>query len=143
MAFPEAVIELREDMLVVSRRLEESKVGKLSQAIEQDIIESLEEMIDALQKELEKVEDEDKDQKDQKPQQQQQDQEPPLVDKLAELKMLRALQLRINRRTRRLARLIDGDQATAKDVLQQLRDLARRQARVQRAARDLATGRNR
>ena len=141
-AFPEAVIELREDMLVVSRRLEESKVGKLSQAIEQDIIESLEEMIDALQKELEKVEDEDKDQKDQKPQQQQ-DQEPPLVDKLAELKMLRALQLRINRRTRRLARLIDGDQATAKDVLQQLRDLARRQARVQRAARDLATGRNR
>ena len=81
-------------------------------------------------------------QKDQKPQQQQ-DQEPPLVDKLAELKMLRALQLRINRRTRRLARLIDGDQATAKDVLQQLRDLARRQARVQRAARDLATGRNR
>ena len=141
-AFPEAVIELREDMLVVSRRLEESKVGKLSQAIEQDIIESLEEMIDALQKELEKVEDEDKDQKDQKPQQQQ-EQEPPLVDKLAELKMLRALQLRINRRTRRLARLIDGDQATAKDVLQQLKELARRQARVQRAARDLATGRNR
>ena len=141
-AFPEAVIELREDMLVVSRRLEESKVGKLSQAIEQDIIESLEEMIDALQKELEKVEDEDKDQKDQKPQQQQQ-QEPPLVDKLAELKMLRALQLRINRRTRRLARLIDGDQATARDVLQQLKELARRQARVQKAARDLATGRNR
>ena len=141
-AFPEAVIELREDMLVVSRRLEESKVGKLSQAIEKDIIESLEEMIDALQKELEKVEDEDKDQKDQKPQQQQ-EQEPPLVDKLAELKMLRALQLRINRRTRRLARLIDGDQATARDVLQQLKDLARRQARVQKAARDLATGRNR
>ena len=141
-AFPEAVIELREDMLVVSRRLEESKVGKLSQAIEKDIIESLEEMIDALQKELEKVEDEDKDQKDQKPQQQQ-EQEPPLVDKLAELKMLRALQLRINRRTRRLARLIDGDQATARDVLQQLKELARRQARVQKAARDLATGRNR
>jgi len=141
-AFPEAVIELREDMLVVSRRLEESRVGQLSQAIEKDIIESLEEMIDALQKELEKVEDEDKDQKDQKPQQQQ-EQEPPLVDKLAELKMLRALQLRINRRTRRLARLIDGDQATAKDVLQQLKELARRQARVQRAARDLATGRNR
>jgi len=140
-AFPEAVIELREDMLVVSRRLEESKVGQLTQAIEKDIIESLEEMIDALQKELEKSEDEQKDQKDQKPQQQMQ--EPPLVDKLSELKMLRALQLRINRRTRRLARLIDGDQAEDVDVLEQLKELARRQARVQKAARDLATGRNR
>ena len=142
-SFPEAVIELREDMLVVSRRLEESKVGKLSQAIEKDIIESLEEMIDALQKELEKVEDEQKDQEKKDQQQQQQDQEPPLVDKLAELKMLRALQLRINRRTRRLARLIDGEEAVEKDVLEQLKELARRQSRVQRAARDLATGRNR
>ena len=141
-AFPEAVVELREDMLVVSRRLEESKVGKLTRAIEKDIIESLEEMIDALQKELEKSED-DKKEQDQKKQQQQQDQEPPLVDKLSELKMLRALQLRVNRRTRRLARLIDGEQAKDNDVLQQLKDLARRQARVQKAARDLATGRNR
>jgi len=142
-AFPEAVIELREDMLVVSRRLEESKVGKLTRAIEKDIIESLEEMIDALQKELEKTEDEKKEQEQKKQQQQQQDQEPPLVDKLAELKMLRALQLRVNRRTRRLARLIDGEQAKDNDVIQQLKDLARRQARVQKAARDLATGRNR
>ena len=142
-AFPEAVVELREDMLVVSRRLEESKVGKLTRAIEKDIIESLEEMIDALQKELEKSEDDKKDQEQKKQQQQQQDQEPPLVDKLSELKMLRALQLRVNRRTRRLARLIDGEQAKDNDVLQQLKDLARRQARVQKAARDLATGRNR
>jgi len=143
-AFPEAVIELREDMLVVSRRLEESKVGKLTRAIEKDIIESLEEMIDALQKELEKSEDEKKEQEQKKQQQQQQqDQEPPLVDKLSELKMLRALQLRVNRRTRRLARLIDGEQAKDNDVIQQLRGLARRQARVQKAARDLATGRNR
>ena len=142
-AFPEAVVELREDMLVVSRRLEESKVGKLTRAIEKDIIESLEEMIDALQKELEKSEDDKKDQDQKKQQQQQQDQEPPLVDKLSELKMLRALQLRVNRRTRRLARLIDGEQAKDNDVLQQLKDLARRQARVQKAARDLATGRNR
>ena len=142
-AFPEAVVELREDMLVVSRRLEESKVGKLTRAIEKDIIESLEEMIDALQKELEKSEDDKKDQDQKKQQQQQQDQEPPLVDKLSELKMLRALQLRVNRRTRRLARLIDGEQARDNDVLQQLKDLARRQARVQKAARDLATGRNR
>ena len=142
-AFPEAVVELREDMLVVSRRLEESKVGKLTRAIEKDIIESLEEMIDALQKELEKSEDDKKEQDQKKQQQQQQDQEPPLVDKLSELKMLRALQLRVNRRTRRLARLIDGEQAKDNDVLQQLKDLARRQARVQKAARDLATGRNR
>ena len=100
-------------------------------------------MIDSFQKELEKSEDDKKEQDQKKQQQQQQDQEPPLVDKLSELKMLRALQLRVNRRTRRMARLIDGEQAKDNDVLQQLKDLARRQARVQKAARDLATGRNR
>ena len=35
------------------------------------------------------------------------------------------------------------EEAVEKDVLQQLKELARRQSRVQRAARDLATGRNR
>ncbi|GIS58716.1 MAG: hypothetical protein CM1200mP2_09410 [Planctomycetaceae bacterium] len=41
-----------------------------------------------------------------------------------------------------MARLIDGKQAKDNDVLQQLKDLARGQARVQKAARDLATGQN-
>ena len=138
-AFPEAVDQLRDDMLIVSRRLREFQVGKLTQGIEKDIIEALEELIEALQKEMEKSEDKPPPGEPPPPGQ---PQDPPLVDKLAELKMLRSLQLRINRRTRRLGRLIDGDQATEAEVVQQLKGLSKRQQRIQQATYDLATGKN-
>jgi len=136
-AFPQAVEAIREDAASVMRLLDQSKVGELTQTIEQGIIEALEEMIDALQKEMEKLEE-----KKQQDQQQQQEQDQPLVDALSELKMLRSLQLRINRITRRLSRQIDGDQAEGKDLLEQLKTLARRQAKIQEATYDLATGKN-
>jgi predicted RNase H-like nuclease (RuvC/YqgF family) len=139
-AFPEAFRQIREDMLSVTRLLERAKVGELTQSIEEDIIEALEEIVEALQKEMEKSE-EEKEQQQQD--QNQQPQDPELVDKLAELKMLRSLQFRINRRTRRLGRLVEGEQANDPELLQQLRDLSRRQARLQKATYELATGRNR
>ena len=95
-------------------------------------------MIDALQKEMEKSK--KKDQQQQQQDGQQQDQE--LVDKLAELKMLRTLQLRINNRTRRLGREVEGEQAESTEVVDQLQELAERQARVQKATYDISTGRN-
>ena len=138
-AFPEAVEQLREDMLLVARRLKEMKVGELTQGIEKDIIEALEEIIEALQKEMEKLEEKEQ---EPMPPPENEPQDPPLVDQLAELKMLRSLQMRINRRTRTLGRLIDGEQATDAEVVQQLQDLSKRQARIQKATYDLATGRN-
>jgi hypothetical protein len=138
-AFPESVAQMREDMLIVARRLEEYHVGDLTQAIEQDIIEALQETIEALQKELEKIKD-----KEQQEQQEGEAPDPPLVDNLAELKMLRSLQYRINRRTRQLGRLFKGEQAKEGqgDILKQLRDLAGRQKRIQKATYNIATGRN-
>ena len=65
-----------------------------------------------------------------------------LVEKIAELKMLRSLQLRINRRTKQIGRLIRGEQATDADLEKQLRVLARRQAEIQEATYILASGRN-
>ena len=138
-AFPEAVEMLRDDMRTVTRRLEKTEVGELTQSIEKDIIEALEEMIDALQKEMEKSK--NKDQQNQQ-QQNQQQQDPELVDKLAELKMLRTLQLRINNRTRRLGREVDGEQANSAELIDQLEELAERQARIQKATYDISTGRN-
>ncbi|MFM8222487.1 MAG: hypothetical protein ACKOJF_26585, partial [Planctomycetaceae bacterium] len=123
----------------VTRRLEKTEVGELTQSIEKDIIEALEEMIDALQKEMEKSK--NKDQQNQQ-QQNQQPQDPELVDKLAELKMLRTLQLRINNRTRRLGREVEGEQANSAEVIDQLEELAERQARIQKATYDISTGRN-
>ena len=56
-AFPEAVEQIRDDMLTVARRLERADVGEITQNIEQDIVESLREILEALQKELEKLKD--------------------------------------------------------------------------------------
>ena len=138
-AFPEAVEQIREDMLTVARRLERADVGEITQNIEADIVESLREILESLQKELEKL----KDQKQQQQQQQQQEKKPsPLVNKLAELKMLRSLQYRVNRRTKQMGRLVEGEQALDTDVVSQLRQLSERQAKVQKATHDLATGKN-
>jgi hypothetical protein len=138
-AFPEAVEQLRGDMLTSARRLERADVGTITQGIQRDIVEALEEILDALQKELEKSKDQRK--QPQQPQQGQ-PQQPGLVDALAELKMLRSLQYRVNRRTRELGRLVDGEQARDVDLLGQLHELSRRQAKIQRTAEDLAAGRN-
>jgi len=139
-AFPEAVEQMRDDMRIVITRLERTEVGELTQSIEKEIIDALEEMIDALQKEMEKSKDKKKEEQNKENQQQQQDQE--LVDQLAELKMLRTLQLRINHRTKRLGRMVEGEQAQEPDLLGQLQNLADRQARIQKATYDMATGRN-
>jgi hypothetical protein len=139
-AFPEAVEAIREDAASIVELLDQGKAGELTQTLEQAVIEAIEEMVDALQQEMENK----KDDEEQKPGQQQQGQpqEKPLVDALSELKMLRSLQLRINRRTRQLGRMIEGDQAGEPELLKQLKTLSGRQSRIQRATYDLSTGRN-
>ena len=136
-AFPEAMTQLRQDIGDVATRLGRSESDKLTVAVERDIVEALEEMIVALQKEMQKMQD----QKSQEGQQQQQGQpaDPALVDKLAELRMLRTLQLRINRRTQLLGELIRGQDQVAPESVEKYRELAERQRRLQRATYDLAT----
>ncbi|MDA0283133.1 MAG: hypothetical protein O3B86_07235 [Planctomycetota bacterium] len=138
-AFPEAVEAIREDAASIVQLLDQAKAGELTQTLEQGVIEAIEEMIDALQKEMEKKGDEEP--QEGKPQEGQ-PQDQPLVDALSELKMLRSLQLRINRRTRQLGRMIEGDQADEPEVLKQLKTLSGRQSSVQKATYDLSTGRN-
>ena len=84
----------------------------------------------------------DKQQQQQQQQQEQQQQQQGLVNKLAELKMLRSLQYRVNRRTKQLGRLVEGEQALDVDVVSQLRQLSDRQSKVQKATYDLSTGQN-
>ncbi|MGI9177851.1 MAG: hypothetical protein ACR2IT_08345 [Pirellulales bacterium] len=67
--------------------------------------------------------------------------EQPLVDKLSELKMLRALQMRVNTRTQRVARLLDdADRAEEPEWRGVLDRLAERQRAIERAARDIVGG---
>lgn len=138
-AFPEAVTQLRDDMQTVAERLNTFQMDELTLAIQDDVIEALSEMLEALRQEMEKLE--------QKQQQQQQQQGEPgdqeLIDLIAELKLLRSLQYRVNRRTTQLGREVDGEQATETEILELLNELGQRQARIQRATYDLSTGRNR
>ncbi|MCG6156298.1 hypothetical protein [Rubinisphaera margarita] len=137
-AFPEAVLELREDMRTVAERLNKFQIDDITIAIEDDIIEALEEMVEALRREMEKLEEKD----EQGDQQQGEQGDPALIDLIAELKLLRSLQYRVNRRTRQYGRQIDGEQAADQELLDLLDQLSIRQARIQRATYDLSTGRN-
>jgi hypothetical protein len=140
-AFPEAVMQMRADMQDVTERLAKVDVGQMTQHIEEEIIAQLEETIEALQQALEDLE------KNKTPPGQApppgEPQDPPLVDMIEEVKMIRALQMRINRRTQRYAEMIDGNIATEPALIEQLRELAQRQERVYKATRDLHLGKNR
>ncbi|MCH2209719.1 MAG: hypothetical protein MK110_00335 [Fuerstiella sp.] len=131
-----AVEDISIDMQTIAVRLRQSKVGTLTQTLESDNIEALKELIEATQREMQEMRGQEN-----PPQQSQsaQQQKPPLVQLIAEIKILRSLQLRINRRTRRTDQLIteqsDDDQA---DLIEQLEELTARQQRLVRSAKELA-----
>lgn len=138
-AFPEAVAEMREDMEQVVVRLAQAKVGDVTQGIETDIIAALEEMIASLQKAQKDMEQKAK--QGQPPPSGEQE-EPPLVDTLSELRMIRALQMRVNVRTERYAQMTKTEQTDKPDLLEALKRLAEREARIHQVTRDIVVGRN-
>lgn len=143
-AFPESAQQMRDDMQQVTDLLGEANVGRLTQGIEEDIIEALEEMIAALEKA----------QADQEQRKQDAPAMPtggpddmPLVDALAELRMLKALQIRINRRTSRYAAMLDDAEDPVgrpndDRLLRAVQELAERQQRLQEITRDISMGKN-
>ena len=69
-------------------------------------------------------------------------QEEPLVEALAELRLIRTMETRIKSTTERYAGLIESGEQGAGDVLPLLRDLSERQNRLYRITRDLVNQRN-
>jgi len=138
-AFPEAVEDVRQDMDDVARRLDRTEVGPMTQVIEEEIIAALEEMLKA----LEQAKDDAEEGREPQPMQPGQPQDQALVDLLAEIKMIRAMQMRVNRRTDRYSKLIDGEEAEKPDLVEALGKLAERQERIHEITRNLEMGRNR
>ena len=145
-AFPETVEQLHEDMIQVGQRLSSAKTGQITIEIEEDIIETLEYLIQALvvtQKDLEKMK-----QAKNKPQQGGgQPGSKPLVDSLAEIKMLRGLQDRIYRRHQRYSRLLQNPDdligsTDDPDLQRALIRLSDRQQQLTDIARDIVVGKN-
>ena len=145
-AFPEAVAQMRADMEQIAERLTRTKLDRITLGLEEDVIAALEEMIESLQKAQQEAE-ERRQQQQQQQQQQGSPQDQPLVDAIAELKMIRALQLRVNKRTQRYARLLDEPdnpvgQATDNELIESLSKLSEREERIRKLTRDIVLGRN-
>jgi hypothetical protein len=120
----------------------------MTQNIEQDIIDNLTEMIKALEKAIKEKKNKKSQPKPGKPG------DDDLIDLLAELKMIRSMQVRVNKRTEDYHKFYPSheqapDPATIKDakeredrerVLDELKDLSERQKNIERSTRDIGKG---
>jgi hypothetical protein len=131
-----AVEDVEADMGSVSGWLQESKVGELTQSVQSDIIESLKQLIETTQKEMQEMKEE---QQQQQQQQQSSEQKQGLVELMAEIRMLRNLQLQVNRRTKQVDGLLQKAATDDLPALQkQVHELSLRQHRLTQSARELA-----
>ena len=136
-AFIEVFHQVRNDMMQVSRRLGRIDPGEATQVIEEDIVVTLKEMIEAFKKQQQE-------QRDKKQTQQNNGTPPPqeLIDKLAELRMIKAMQMRVNARTTIWGKKYEGEEARVPDIIIELNELAKRQLRIWNVTDNIAKGRN-
>ena len=132
-------------MVQVAKRLSAARVGKITLEIEEDIIDTLDYLVEALvqtQQDMESMQ-------SASPQQQQgaMPGDKPLVDQLAEIKMMRGLQERIYKRHQRYSRLLDEPddeigRTDDPDLRRALIRLSERQQQLTEIARDIVSGKN-
>ena len=141
-AFPEVISQLIDDTGRVATRLGQTKIDGVTQGIQEDILAALEEMIDAVQQAQRDLEEKQQQKQQGQPGQQQQGEEP-LVAAIAELKLIRTMQSRIQRSTDRYAGLLQEEASSTEEVLPLLRNLSQRQDRLYEITRDLVNKQNR
>ena len=131
--------EVKGDMEAVQRRLNEGRVEKQTQDIEEDIIEQLTMMKEALKKakqDLENSQNKPSDPKEPgKPNQK-------LIDLLNELKLIKSLQEQVNKRTIGHSKQDPGEQAKDPLIQAELKQLSDRQKVLQDMLHKIATEAN-
>jgi hypothetical protein len=131
--FPRIVEQLREDMLEVSALLSDKRTGSRTQRIEDEVVTTLKELIDAikeLRRQLQSGE--------MQPGGGGQQQNPPLLPSSAELKLLRSCQQRVNRQTTDFHEENPASDASlSSDATRQLEQLTQRQREVAEMARKM------
>ena len=138
----EVVGQIREDTIRVSELLNETKIDTIAQGIQQDILAAAEEMITSLQKAQRDLEQQDNRNNHPVHRHRLGKGEQPLVEAIAELKLIRTMQVRIQGTTNRYADLMNEGNRSIEEVLLLLRDLAERQDRLDQITRDIALERN-
>ena len=141
-AFPEVVRQIRDDSEIIAQRLSKTEIDAVTQGMQADVLAAIEEMIAALQQAQKDLEKQKQQQQQQQQQQQGQPGEQPLVDSIAELKLLRTMEKRIQSSTQRYTELIQSDDGSAQELLPLLKSLAERQDRLYKVTRDLYMQRN-
>ncbi len=148
-AFPEVIAAIRRDSVAVTSRLDRTQIDGVTQAMMGDIVEAIGEMLEAVAQA--KKDAKDKKEAENRPPGEGQppgNQDQPLVEAIAELKLLRSMQTRIQRSTDRMAAEVGGPASThptsaksdvtaTAETLQYVRDLSDRQSRLYRVTRDL------
>ena len=133
--FPNVVGHLSEDMSTVADRLAAYQVGALTQAIEQEIVETLEQLLGAVQRMRQ-----DNEQQGMSVQISDAGQSP-LLPQSAELKLLRASQLRVNTRTAAIEEDVttieNRSTQTGSDLIGVFRAVAARQVECARIAKEM------
>lgn len=132
-AIGEALAEVDVDVMSIARALEHGDTGQRTQEVESEVIAVLEDLIAAIDRQIREGGGKAPSGSGGS------NAAPPLVSQLAELKMLRALEERVWRRTERLLALPPAARQ-APDARADLADLAERQARIYRVAKELAAG---
>lgn len=141
-AFPEVFQQVRDDMMHVQRRLGVTDVGSVTQTIEQDIIDSLKEMIEALKKAKQDLENK---KNNPPPPSQSPPPDSKLLELIQELKLIRSLQIRVNTRTTTYGRMYqakEGEQTSDPNIRRELINLSERQERIFEVTNRLAKGDN-
>jgi hypothetical protein len=131
--------EVKGDMESVQRRLNEGRVEEQTQIIEQDIIDQLTMMKEALKKAKQDLENQQN-----RPPSESQPGKPnqKLIDLLNELKLVRSLQEQVNKRTIGYSKQDPGEQANDPLVQAELRQLSDRQKVLQDMIHKIATQAN-
>ena len=141
-AFPEALEQVNSDAQLVVKRLTQANVSMNTKAIEDEVIGAVEEMLESLQQVQKKRDDKKKRQNQQQQQQSGSEEDEPLVDSISELRLLKTLQLRVNRRTQSLSKETNNPDDSVGQVgdpslLGELQDLAERQEKIHEVTRDI------
>jgi hypothetical protein len=127
-------------MVRVKERLHDANVGEDTQAIEQDIIEALTHMRDALKKAQQELG------KSPPPGQPPNSDQPALqklLDEIAELKLIRHLQVQVNERTKRYGNKTPmAEQSDDSQIKKELRDLGDRQDKLETMVNNIVTKKN-
>ena len=134
--FPRVVEQLSVDMATVVGRLAALNVSALTQAIEKEIIDTLEQLLESVQRMQQENE------QQQGAPQDSDDSPSPLLPQSAELKLLRSSQVRVNTRTIAIRTAMAEGTDSKESLAETLQGTARRQRECAEAAEEVRKRKN-